>query len=197
MRPARSLSMPRPVSIADGDLVRRALEGDRQAEDTLFRRYAGSLGGLIARLLGRREEAEDVLHDTFVTAFEKLERLRNPDAFRPWVTQIAITHVRRKLRRKRLARGLGLLPMHDDTTLERLAAPTVSPEARADLAVVDGVLRAQPPQARTAWMLRYVEGHRLEDVAELTGCSLATAKRRIARVRDALKDVIEMRETEE
>ncbi|MGF1468948.1 MAG: RNA polymerase sigma factor [Sandaracinaceae bacterium] len=186
-----------PVSIADADLVRSALAGDRRAEDTLYRRYARTIAGLVTRLLGQRDEVEDVLHDSFLTAFTKLDRLRDPAAFRPWLTKIAITHVRRRLRRKRLARSLGLLPTAEEPSLERLAAADASPEVRSDLAVVDRVLGSLPASDRLAWVLRYVEGHQLDEVADLSGCSLATAKRRIARAKRAMRDVIDVPEEEE
>ena len=96
------------------------------------------------------------------------------------------------IRRRRLARSLGLLPLGDDAALEQLASSVVSPEVRAELAVVDGILRRLPTNDRIAWMLRVVEGHRLEEVAELSGCSLATAKRRIAAAQKRMNAVLDV-----
>lgn len=190
----RSLSGARDVvSIGDADLVLRAKSGDRSAEDQLYRRYAGTVMGLVVRLLGSRQDAEDVVHDAFVTAFEKLPGLREPAAFRGWLTTIAVTRVRRVIRRRRLQRALGLLPGREDAALEHLAATTASPQIRAELAVVDRVLQQLPANERIAWMLRIVEGHRLEDVARLAGCSLATAKRRIAAAQRKMHDVVAVR----
>lgn len=193
MTAARRLSDPRALSIADADLVARVREGDRWAEDALYRRYARPIAGLVARLLGSSQDVEDVVHDAFVSAFEQIERLREPEKFRAWLGRIAVIKVRRTLRRRRLRRSLGLLPMNDDTALERLASKTVSPDVRADLAVVDGILRRLPATVRIAWMLRYVEGHQVDEVADLCACSLATAKRRIAAGQKAMETVIEVR----
>ena len=192
MRALRTAEPRVTPSIADGDLVRRALDGDRWAEDALYRRHARPIAGLVTRLLGSRQDVEDVVHDAFVHAFSKLDRLREPDAFRGWLGRIAITQVRRVIRRRRLARTLGLLPHEDDGALEQLAGKAVPPEVRAELAVVDGILRRLPADQRIAWMLRVVEGHRLEDVAELAGCSLATAKRRIAAAQKKMDAVIDV-----
>ncbi len=172
--------------------MRRAVAGDAWAEDALYRRHARPIAGLVARLLGSKQDAEDVVHDAFVHAFQKLDRLREPDAFRGWLSRIAITQVRRVIRRRRLARSLGLLPLGDDAALEQLASSVVSPEVRAELAVVDGILRRLPTNDRIAWMLRVVEGHRLEEVAELSGCSLATAKRRIAAAQKRMNAVLDV-----
>lgn len=193
----RPASDPGPVSIGDADLVARARSGDRWAEDALFRRHARPIASLVSRLLGSAQDVDDVVHDTFVSALEQLDRLRDPGAFRGWLVQIAIMHVRKALRRQRLRRALGLLPMRDERVLEELAASSTSPDVRADLAVVDGVLARLPTDQRIAWVLRYVEGHVLEEVAELTDCSLATAKRRLAAARAAMSAVIEVSEPEE
>lgn len=151
MRPAPRLVPDDRPSIADADLVARVCAGDRWAEDALYRRYARVVAGLVARLLGGpREDVEDVVHDAFVSAFEKMDRLRDRSAFRPWLMQIAVTHVRRVLRRRRLKRALGLLPSSDELSLERIASSEVSPEVRAELAVIDGVLGRLPTNERIA-----------------------------------------------
>ena len=72
--------------------------------------------------------------------------------------------------------------------LDSVAAPGVDPEARVLLAQVYALLQTLPTDERIAWTLRYVERHRLESVAELAGCSLATAKRRIARAQAFLEE---------
>lgn len=183
-----------PASIADADLVARALDGDTWAEDAIYRRYARPLAAVATRLLGSRQDIEDLVHDTFVDAFGRLERLRDPSALRPWLMQIVVTKVRRTLRRRRVGRALGVLPAADDASLERIASRTINPELRAELAVIDGVLQRLPANDRIAWMLRYVEGHRLEDVARLCRCSLATAKRRIGAAKTAMARVIDVEE---
>lgn len=122
-----------------------------------------------------------MVHDAFIRAFEQLDRLEHPDAFRSWLLKIAVTRTRNLLRRRRLERylGLGLSRVDDDASLERLASPDASPEELADLAFIDGVLARISPTARIAWVLRVVEGRPLAEVAALCGCSEATAKRRV------------------
>ena len=68
----------------------------------------------------------------------------------------------------------------DDATLAALAAPALRPDDRAELALVDRMLRRVPADLRIAWMLRRVEGLPLAQVASVCACSLATAKRRVA-----------------
>jgi RNA polymerase sigma-70 factor (ECF subfamily) len=165
---------------SDADLVARALDGDRWGREMLYRRHASWLLAMTTRLLANRSEAEEVVQDTFVTAFEQLPALREPPAFRAWLGQIAISLVRRRIRRRRLARLCGLDRGADDATLEALAAPGLGPDQVTELAIVDRVLGGLPAALRIAWGLRHVEGLELTEVAALCGCSLATTKRRIA-----------------
>lgn len=167
-----------PVSVTE--LVERIGRGDRWAEEAFYRRHVGLVQATVRRLLGRSVEAEDVVQDAFVTAFEIWDQLREPEHARNWLLTIAIRKVHRRFRRRRLSRLLGLDQTTDDATLEALARPDLSGEARAELALLDRVLRRVQPEARIAWMLRHVEGASLEEVAALCECSLATIKRRIA-----------------
>jgi RNA polymerase sigma-70 factor (ECF subfamily) len=167
-----------PISVVE--LVERIGRGDRWAEEAFYRRHVGLVQATVRRLLGRSSEAEDVVQDAFVTAFEIWDQLREPERAKDWLLTIAIRKVHRRFRRRRLSRLLGLDQSTDDATLEALARPDLGGEARAELSLLDRVLRKVPAEARIAWMLRHVEGASLEEVASLCECSLATAKRRIA-----------------
>jgi RNA polymerase sigma-70 factor (ECF subfamily) len=183
----RSLPLKSSEALGDEELVRRALRGDRWGREMLYRRHAGTLLAMTTRLLANRVEAEEVVQDTFVTAFERLETLRDPAAVGGWLGQIAVNLVRRRFRKLRLLRFLGLDRGADDATLEGLADAGVSADERAELALIDRKLSGMKPEVRLAWTLRRVEGLELSEVATLAHCSLATAKRRIA-AGDALVD---------
>lgn len=168
-----------PSGPSDAELVRRAREGDRWAQEAIFRRYASRVQALAERLLRRRDEADDVVQDTFADALLALDGLRDPEALRSWLFGIAVRRVRRRQRKLGLLRTFGLDRGLDDATLSVIAAPGLSPELGSELARIDAILARLHPDDRNAWMLRHVEGEKLEDVAAIAGCSLATAKRRI------------------
>jgi RNA polymerase sigma-70 factor (ECF subfamily) len=174
------IPLPTAEAVGDAELVARALRGDRWSRDVLYRRHAYYLLAISARLLASRSEGEEVVQDTFVVCFEQLGSLREPAAIRAWLAQIAISLVRRRMRRGRLLRLLGLDSSPDDATLAALASPSLRPDDRAELALIDRVLHRMPANLRIAWMLRRVENLSLPEVAQACACSLATAKRRIA-----------------
>lgn len=176
---------------ADEELVARALDGDAWAEEALYRRHVKRVTDAATRVLGRTMEAEDVIQETFLQAFSRLEDLRDAALFERWLIRIAMNKVRGRLRRRKLLRTLGLDRSVDDATLERFAAPATPPDVRAELARIDAVLATLAPAHRMAWTLHEVEGFSLPETASACDCSLATVKRWIQRARAAIDAHVE------
>jgi RNA polymerase sigma-70 factor (ECF subfamily) len=145
--------------------------------EAVFRRYAPYVARIGLRLLGRHEEVDDLVQDVFVEAVKGLAQVRDPDALKGWLAAVTVRVASRRIRVKRIRRFLRLdqAPHYD-----RIEAPGATAEQRALLANVYNVLNDVDVDARAAWILRYVEGERLETIAATCGCSLATAKRRIS-----------------
>jgi RNA polymerase sigma-70 factor (ECF subfamily) len=196
--PAPRLEAVRAVGAvrSDEELVHAALAGERAAQAALYDRHAAAVLGRVTRLLGQRAEAEDVTQEAFVTALGSLARLREPAQFAAWLTQIAVRLVHRRFRRQRLLRRLGFGASVRDASLELLATDA-DPEIQAQLSRVDQVVRGLDAAHRLAWLLRAVEGCPLAEVAEQCGCSLATAKRRVARAHEQVRAVVAMGPLEE
>jgi RNA polymerase sigma-70 factor, ECF subfamily len=169
----------------DAALVARARAGDREAEAALYRRHGPRLLARTSHLLGDAAEAEDIVQDVFVTAFAQLDRLRVPAAFGGWILRAAVRRVWGISRWRRVRRRFGL----DHSAITFLTPhPAISPEERALLAELDLVLARLPTSHRIAWSLRIIEGLTLDEVAAACDCSLATAKRHIARAQLAIRD---------
>ena len=168
----------------DSELVIRALDGDRWAEEALYRRHARRVTDTASRVLGRNTEAEDVVQETFLKVFSHLGGLRDPALFERWLMRIAMNKVRGRLRKRKLLRALGLDRSADDATLGRLAVRDAPPDMCAELARIDEALRSVAPSHRVAWMLHVVDGMSLPETADACECSLATAKRWIRKAKD-------------
>jgi len=163
---------------SDAVLVARCCAGDTRAEEALYLRHVGYVTSLCVRLLGNREEAEDAAQDTFVDVLSQISRLREPERVKQWITRVAVHKVHRRFRRRKLLRALGMYGVDSDLIL-LAAAPHSTPEQAAELERLSQLLSGLRDEQRAAWVLRYVDGHKLEDVARLCDCSLATIKRRI------------------
>jgi len=148
-----------------------------ESDAEVFERFAPYVARIGLRLLGRESDVDDLIQDVFIAAMRQRHQVRAPEAFRSWLAIIAVRTARRYLRKRRLRALVGIDTLAP--TLE-LRDSGMSPERRALLTRVYQVLDKMPVDQRIAWTLRYVEGEKLEEVAERCGCSLATAKRRIA-----------------
>ncbi|MGF1468604.1 MAG: RNA polymerase sigma factor [Sandaracinaceae bacterium] len=184
--PDRGASVDREET-DDAELVVRARSGDRWAEEALYRRHAPKVLNSAVHLLGRHADADDVVQDAFVTAFERLDTLREPGAFRGWVCRIAVNLILHRLRRRKILRMLALDGGTDDATFTLLASEGSRPDLRAELAELDRVLARLPTEQRVVWTLHRVEGWSLRETAELVDASTATVKRRLAAAASAIE----------
>jgi RNA polymerase sigma-70 factor, ECF subfamily len=183
-------------TLSDGDLVRRMRDGDKWAEEALYHRHVRSVTRVVMRVLARSAEAEDVVQDAFVIALNDVRRLRDADRFGEWLLSIAIRQVYRRFRRWKLLRAVGLDRGHDDTTLAGQADPAASPETRAALAEIGRLLDTLSAEERVAWVLRRVEGEKVDIIARACDCSRATAKRRIAKADSVIRAHVEFSATQ-
>jgi RNA polymerase sigma-70 factor (ECF subfamily) len=153
----------------------------------IFREYSGFVATVAYRLLGRDDGVDDIVQEVFVIAIRGVKALRDEAALRAWLASVTVRVTRRRLHARRLRLFCGL---EEAPEYEMLQAPGVSPEDGALLARVYEVLDRLPANDRLAWCLRYVHGYRLGFVAEACGCSLATAKRRIAAAQAVLESLL-------
>ena len=144
--------------------------------EAVFRRYSGYVASVALRLLGRDADVDDVVQEVFVVAMRGLRNPREPMAIKGWLATVAVRVARKKLRRRRLRSFFGLeaTPDYADVVV------AASQEKALLITRAYRILDELPVDEKIAWMLRHVEGEALDDVARICGCSLATAKRRIA-----------------
>jgi len=85
-------------AVSDAELVRRAREGSDWAIEMMYRRYSKLVAATAQRLLRSDADVDDVVQETFLIAFEKIDRLVEPAALRGWLAQIAVSRVHRRFR---------------------------------------------------------------------------------------------------
>jgi RNA polymerase sigma-70 factor, ECF subfamily len=161
--------------------------------EELFQEHAPAISSLGFGMLHNAHDADDLVQEVFLRAWRALNRLRNRSVARSWLTTIAIRLALTRLRRRRLARVLFQL---DDPSSSEQAAEPASVSEHGDL-VWDTyrILDQLPAELKVAWVLRHVQRETVQDIADLCGWSLSTAKRRIraadARIAPRLPDVVE------
>jgi len=153
----------------------------------LFERFSSHVAGIGFRLLGRNSEVDDLVQEVFFAAFKQRSQLRDVRAAKSWLSVITVRKARERLRMRRVRQFVGL----DSCTSLELADDAMPADDHALLMRVYQILDHMTVECRLAWITRYIEGERLEHVAERCGCSLATAKRRIAAAQAQLQAEID------
>lgn len=156
----------------------------QQRLDDLIRSHSPYVAQLAHRFLGREDEVDDVVQDVFLSLFRHLDQIRQTESLRSW---LATTTVRMVGRRMRLRRIGFLLRFKDRVDPTELVGQGASPEDCAALSKVHRALEKVAVKTRIAWVLRYLEQERIEDVARICRCSMSTAKRRIALAHEVVK----------
>jgi RNA polymerase sigma-70 factor (ECF subfamily) len=176
--------LTRPLHDDDRDDAARAARGDTSAFERLYRRHTGRVNALACRMSGR-QEAEDLVQEIFVRAWEKLHLFRGDSAFGTWLHRLAINLIVERFR-SAAARRAG---QHDGQAevMEMLPARPARPEARLDL---EAALRHLPAGAREVFVLHDVEGYRHAEIAELLGIASGTSKAQLHRARQLLRGLL-------
>ena len=163
------------------ELVLALQRGERAAQALVYERYAPYVERILLRTLGPDPELPDMLHEVFVAAFASAESLRDPLCFRGWLAKIAVHTSHGLIRRRMRARWFDF---------RRVAPPPVPAldDEVGDLARATlDVLGKLTPELRIPFVLRYVEGMELREVAEACDCSLATIKRRLDKAEERFR----------
>jgi RNA polymerase sigma-70 factor (ECF subfamily) len=165
--------------------VALAVRGDKEAFARLYRKFARPVFiDLVARL-GRREDAEDALQATFLSAWTNLPRLSRVSRFVPWLFRIARNKAKDALRRRRH----GIESLGADVP----AAAPDRPETETLRALMDGL----KPRTRAVVLLRALEGWSAEEVALAHRLSVATVRRTYAKALEQLREGLERRMRDE
>jgi len=174
--PAADLS-----TIDDAGLVRAILDGDPRAPRVLWNRYARLVYRILRRSLGQQNEVEDLVQEVFLSLFRRLPTLREPRALPAFLVTITTLTLRHELRRRWVRRHMTLGAREDIDPDLRVVYP--NPEARQAVSRLYAILDLLGSEDRIAFVLRFIEGMELTEVAAALDLSLATTKRRLAHAR--------------
>lgn len=186
------LLTPMDEALALARLVERARAGDRAAGDALVRGFAAEVYGVLFRIVGNHEDAEDLVQETFVRALTSLELYRGEGAFGAWLLRIAVHAGRDHLRRRgRAPKRFALEQLAEaGRELEDKRAPGRPPseaDQRELTASLAAALDRLPTNLRAAVALRVLEGREYDEVAAALGIRPATARTQVMKARRLLE----------
>lgn len=184
--------MTLPTDVSDGELARRAAQGDERAFTLLMRRHKEKLYRFVRRYVGDADEAWDLLQESFAGAWRALDRYDPERPFEAWLRRVALNKCRDWSRRRfvrRLVRGTSADPG------EMEAQPDVAPSPEGALLEAEAVRRldravaALPPALKEPLILTVLEGLSQQEAGALLGVSAKAIETRVYRARRRLAEM--------
>lgn len=179
----------------ESQLLAKAREGDRNAFNELVTRYSRKIYRLAKHITQNDEDAEDVLQETFLKAYEHLGDFHGQSKFYTWIVRIAVNESLMKLRKRKSDRTVPLdepLDTGEDTVVREIAVWEDDPEqkySRDELGrILQDAVESLRPSFRTVFVLRDIEELSTEETAEALGISVPAVKSRLLRARLQLRE---------
>ena len=185
-----------PIEIDDeAAIVAQARLGDAKAFSELLRRYEGKIFRLALHITQNREDAEDVLQEAFLKAYEHLDQFQGQSRFYTWIVRIAVNQALMKLRKRKSDRSVSLddtIDTGEDTVAREIAAWDENPEQQYSREEINEILGSAidglAPIYRAVFVLRDVDGLSTEEAADALDLSVPAVKSRLLRARLQLRD---------
>lgn len=165
------------------ELIDNCKKGQRKAQEELYRKYSGILFGMCLKYSRNKTEAEDNLHDSFMTIFDKIGQFNHKGSFEGWIKRITVNTVLQKYRKER----------HLDVVTENYGE-VIDIEVKQDdisLSRLLTYIQELPNKYRLTFNLYVMDGHSHKEISEMLGTSTGTSKSNLARARMILKEKIE------
>jgi RNA polymerase sigma-70 factor (ECF subfamily) len=181
---------------SDETAVARARTGDTDAFRVLVERHSRSLFCLAFRMTGNEQDAEDVVQDTLLRAYRKIEMFDERASFRTWLYRIAVNCALDLVRlRKRRAEQSGAADPEMEDPIESLRDSGPTP----DRAAMSGQARRRIAEAmeelsaaeRAAFVLRHYDGMCVDDISRVLGCRPGAVRHRVFRAVQKLRRALE------
>jgi RNA polymerase sigma-70 factor, ECF subfamily len=188
------------VSADEPQLIAECLEGRTAAFGELVRRYQDRLYNTVYRLLANPEDAQDVVQDAFIHAYQSLTSFKGDSLFYTWLYRIAVNTAISWRRKQRLAYRL----QFENDGSGGVEPADVSEDNRPGFAIeqaeeelrIQKALNRVSPEHRAVLILKDMEGQKYETMAEVLQVPIGTIRSRLHRARLELRQVLEQMEQE-
>ena len=165
------------------ELVHKCKKGNRNAQEQLYRQYSGILYGICLKYSRNKTEAEDNLHDSFMTIFEKIGQFKAKGSFEGWIKRITVNTVLQKYRKEE---HLNIVSENTEDIVEVDSVYT-----NISLETLLQYIQELPNKYRLTFNLYALDGYSHKEISSPVGTSTGTSKSNLARARSILKEKIE------
>ncbi|MDP4283580.1 MAG: RNA polymerase sigma factor [Bacteroidota bacterium] len=168
-------------------LIQACIDGDRQMQKVLYKKFAAKMYGICLRYAGNTEDANDILQDGFIKVFKNLSKFRGEGSFEGWVRRIfvntSIEHFRKKVK-------LYNVTEVQENTIEDKEFNALDLLATKDII---SIVNELSPGYKAVFNLHVIEGYSHKEIADILGITEGTSKSQLARAKGVLKKMTDVR----
>jgi RNA polymerase sigma-70 factor, ECF subfamily len=186
-----AIYLAKPNTLADGELVAKALVGRENCFEELVRRYQRPIAAYVYRMVGNYDAALDLTQEVFIKVYNSLIRYRSEFKFSTWIYKIAhnaaIDYLRRHAVREEALTSGAEGERREILIESRRLTPEQESERKERCGEIEGVVQCLPTAYRELIVLRHSQDLSYDEIAEVTGLPLGTVKNRLFRAREAMR----------
>lgn len=178
-------------------LIQKSQQGDMDAFEQLLLRYEKKVYTIAYKYMGNAEDASDLAQEALIKAYQSIGTFRGESSFATWIGRITANRCLDELRKRKRLQTTSLdeeLELEEGSVQKEIASEKDTPEQHTirqeTVQYVQQKLAQMREEYRLVLVLRELEGHSYEDIAEMLNCSLGTVKSRISRARNYLKELV-------
>ena len=165
-------------------LIKKCIDQDTQAQSQLYKQYASKLFSLCLKYSKNYAEAEDNLHDAFITVFSKINQYNNKGSFEGWLKRIAINTSLQRYRE-----DVGVYDIINEGNIEDVSVDIDN--KNVSITFLLEIIQDLPDRYRLVFNLYVLDGYSHVEISELINISTGTSKSNLARARLILRNKIE------
>jgi len=165
-------------------VVKKACKGDAAAQAWLYQQYSKAMFNICIRMAATRNDAEDLLQDAFIIAFNKIHQLKEADQFGGWVKRIVVNECIKYTKKNILVKDV------DEGSLENIAEEETEWWTTVDMGIIHNEIKALPEGCKQVFNLYVIEDYSHRDIAQELNISESTSKSQYHRAKNLLKERI-------
>ena len=169
-------------TISETDLIKGCIEGNRQMQEELYKRFSGKMYAVCLRYANNADDAQDLLQEGFIKVYRNLHRFRAEGSFEGWIRRVFVNSSIEHFRKKALQ--LSKVSDKEENTIEDTDSSALDKMAEKDIV---RLIQELSPGYRTVFNLYVVEGYSHREIGDMLGISEGTSKSQLARARSILQ----------
>ena len=178
-------------------LIQKSQRGDMDAFEQLLLRYEKKVYTIAYKYMGNAEDASDLAQEALIKAYQSIGTFRGESSFGTWIGRITANKCLDELRKRKKLQTTSLdeeLELEEGSVQKEIVSERDTPAQHTirqeTVHYVQQKLQQMKEEYRMVLVLRELEGHSYEDIADMLNCSLGTVKSRISRARNYLKELV-------